>query len=46
MCVDMSAKVTGWGKPGEKGQGMEEWIVEGVEERRGTGKTGIEGLSL
>lgn len=26
--------------------GMEGWVEEGVEERRGTGKTGVEGLSL
>lgn len=26
--------------------GVEEWIEEGVEERRGTGKTGVEGSSL
>lgn len=40
MCVNNSE-----GKSEERGQGMEDgWIEEGGEERRGTGKTGVEGF--
>lgn len=52
MCVNMGAKVIREEGVGERAQGMEElgwgWIEEGEgeEERRGTGKTGVEGSSL
>lgn len=51
MRVNTGAKVTKWGRSGKGGggkgsRGMEGWIEEGGEERKGTGKTGVEGLSL
>lgn len=36
--------VTKWGRQGEGWR--DGWIEEWVKERKGTGKTGIEGLSL
>lgn len=48
MCVDMDVKVTvGEVREERAGDGgMDGCIEEGAEERRGTGETGVEGLSL